>query len=74
MKLFNRDGMFKDLFKKKGVKHKTLHAVPYNGTNNRKMTSARFKSNFIKVQSVPVFEKDKKSNRIKFLGYRYINH
>lgn len=51
-----------------------LHTRPssYNGANNRKMTLARMKQS--KVQSIPVYEKDKKGRIIGFLGYNYIYH
>ena len=51
-----------------------LHSEPcsYNGMNNRKWTLCRHKT--AKIQSVPIFKKDKDGNNIEFLGYKYIRH
>jgi len=54
-------------------KREQLNSAPYSGTNNRKMTLGRMKL-MDKVQSVPVFEKDKYGRNVKLLGFRYIYH
>lgn len=45
---------------------------PYNGTNNRKKTISRLKSD-ARVQSIPIFSKND-NNQIEFNGYRHISH
>ena len=53
--------------------NKKLHSSPYAGTNNRKKTLARIKAD-ARVQSIPIFYKDKRGIPTKILGYRYIYH
>jgi len=59
------------------MKDKTLHAHPYNGTNNRKKTKARRLADK-QIQSVPIYDR-KEPEYIngslvprKLIGYRYI--
>ena len=48
------------------------HKHPYKGTNNRKKTISRLKSD-ARVQSVPIYSRND-SGQIEFNGYRHINH
>lgn len=50
-----------------------LHSAPYGGTNNRKWTLGRMKL-MSKVQSIPIWEKDEYGRKIKFLGFKYVEH
>ena len=50
-----------------------LHSAPYSGTNNRKYTLGRIKL-MDKVQSIPIYKKDKNGRIVKFLGFKYIYH
>lgn len=53
---------------------RTIHEKPYRLTdNNRKLTLCRIKTEN-RVQSVPIYEKDKEGRKIRILGYRYIFH
>jgi hypothetical protein len=52
-----------------------LYQRPFQGNmgNNRRMTLCRRKQ-AIKIQSVPVYEKDGFGRVIKILGYKHIQH
>jgi hypothetical protein len=53
-----------------------LHPKPapfFKSSNNRKITLGRMKV-ATQVQSIPIFEKDKKGKIVKLLGWKYIYH
>lgn len=55
------------------MKHiETLEQHPYNGTNNRKKTLSRLKTDAL-TQSIPVFD-DHKSPGRKIMGYIHVFH
>lgn len=50
-----------------------IHKNPYTGTNNRKKTKGRVKA-MNRIQSIPIFIKNSKGDKIGIQGYKYINH
>lgn len=58
------------------INTEVLHSQPYKHTkNNRKMTIGRIANEITaNVQSIPIFEDDKKTGIPVLKGYKYIYH
>ena len=57
----------------------TLHKNPYSGPNSKTIEYGRAAGKVVcarqwKVQSVPMFKKNKKGEKVALLGFRYIYH